>query len=187
MKADADMARIDSTAATRLIAHGKKRVLYLGKVKEALEAGYVIVPNMPGDTIAIRVKRENPRQSHQLDKPYRPSVHRENPDLLPSGQGDYVKPLPTGEIHTNVLPDGKKTFDLLIGDFDDEIGLPVQFMKPTLVKRLGEALDLKIFDEIEVVNGHVDPLIVGHVIERTSDTRKRTSFLIAWFVNTADI
>jgi len=54
-------ANINSGPIKRILAKAEHRLMFLGKARQALEAGYVIVPNFPGDTIAIRVKRMGPR------------------------------------------------------------------------------------------------------------------------------
>lgn len=50
-------AGINVGPAKKILAKCVARAMFLGKVHDALEAGYVIVPNFPGETIAIRVKR----------------------------------------------------------------------------------------------------------------------------------
>lgn len=206
--AAAKMAAIDDTAAKRLLKREQHRLMYLEKVKAALEAGYILMPNIPGDVMAIRVQRKSPEQGPQYAVPANQLVRpvSEVPDALPAGEGRYVKPVPDAEVRQNwqSKPD-RPLSDLTIRGFDEDIALPVEFLKPTVVKRTGEALELKVFDEIVLVhNGQTgdsrgairtrkgDPLVIGRIFDvgagrKVWQRRRVLSFLIAWFVDTKAI
>lgn len=202
MISDARMAKIDDGAAVRLRRKIQGELDYFGKIRDALVAGYVIVPNFPGDCVAIRVQRAFLKQRDRNERTtYSPSVKREPSDFLPTGEGKYVDPVPAHQHWTHTEGD-KKTHSLSFNGFiDGPIPFPAQFMRPTLVKKLGEAIKLKLFDELVLVNGENentsafrghgvgDPLIVGRVRMRRGGYQqpKTVSFLIAWFVNTGDL
>src|ERR1051326_948244 len=67
----------------------KKRVLYYEKIKAAVEAGYLIVPNFPIDVFAVRVARAKQRQATS-DYAYRRDYKTAKAELLPAGEGRYV-------------------------------------------------------------------------------------------------
>lgn len=189
----ANVAAIDDTAAKKLVKKEEHRLLYLRKVRDALAAGYVMLPNFQGDTIAIRVKRDRPEQKGQYQVGYTPSATMEAPDAIPGGEGKYVGPFPETSHYTRES-DGKRTHSMTIEGFDDQLALPVEFMKPLVVQRTGAAMKLKIFDEIVIVKGSKrgDPLVIGRIINAYGGRKWHTrtaelSFLIAWFVDTATI
>ena len=68
-----------------------------------------------------------------------------------------------------------------------DVVFPVRFARPELLEVTSEAMALKVFDEIGVLprrRGR-DPVIVGRIIE--PKTKSRVSFLIGWYVNTAEL
>ena len=192
IKAACDMAKIDNSAAAKLITKSNNRILYLEKVKTALESGFVLVPNFPGDTIAIRVRRQMPEQSSKYGKDYPASVENELAQTLPAGEGRYVDPKPK-HSYTMQTVGGKQTHDLSIWGFDDDIALPAEFLRPNVIKRTGAALKMKVFDELVVAVGVKggDPMVIGRIYDyargRKWYQRKAISFLVAWFVNTSAI
>ena len=52
---------------SRCAAHAReglseRRITYYQKMQDAVDAGYLLVPNMPDNILALRAKRETPRQ-----------------------------------------------------------------------------------------------------------------------------
>lgn len=200
-------AKVNQTAAKRLLKHAEHRVLYLEKVHAALAAGYVMVPDLPRQVLAIRIQRGHPEQGDRISTYSQPRVLGEVPDALPAGQGEYVHPVPDATEIVNRHPDGKiASMELSVGEFQDEFSLPISFLKPTIIARTGEAVELKVFDEIVAVYDGAkeyqsrntkkiskgDPMVIGRIFDvgngRQKSQRRRTiSFLIAWFVDTATI
>lgn len=206
--AAAKMAAIDDTAAKRLVKKEEQHLLYLEKVHAALSAGYVMMPNIPGSIIGIRVQRQRPhRKSECVEYEYETRVKSEIPDALEVGEGRYVKPVPSTTLSVNRDDKGKFVdADLRVHGFDEQMALPMDFMKPTVIARTGEAFKMKIFDEILIVHDGVigddagrqirvqkgDPLVIGRIVlpgpgRERSQRRKVISFLIAWFVDTSAI
>lgn len=183
----------------RLLVRAKSRALYLSKVREALEAGYAIVPSFLGTTIAVRVKNKKPNsRSHTTGHSnWLPTVPNVPAEVLPSGEGRYVNPQPLvdGDVFPEKDANGKviryESFAYARA-FNEEIGLPVEFLKPTIIEMTNKGMARKIFDEVAIIDGNIpdgrggrgkpDPLVVGTIIDRAN--RKRMSFLIAWFVDT---
>ncbi len=185
-------AGINGNSAKRLLARAKSRKLFLEKTISALEAGYVIMPNMPSRTIAVRVKREKPSDK-VVDSTYRaPDVPDVQAEILPVGDGRYVSPQPFIERnHDRDTVEGKTVtihWAWATG-FDEELGLPIEFMKPTVIQMAGKTFTRKIFDEVAIVenqmNTDVDPMVIGRIIDRKNN--KRITFLVAWFLDTKDI
>lgn len=188
-------SNINSGHANRLRLRAESRLLYLGKVRSALEAGYAIVPNLTGNTIAIRVKRDKPAPNAQVSTGYKRDQPAALPQILPEGEGRYVDPNVLQEVH--LLDDSaekhKREWMTVATEFDDDIGLPVEFLKPTIVQKTGKCMMRKLFDEIAVVQNQWnpasgtkgDPMVVGRIIDRRN--RKAMSFLVAWFIDTKDI
>jgi hypothetical protein len=85
-----------------------KRVLYYEKIKAAVEAGYLIVPNFPIDVFAVRVKRAKQREATATYE-YRADYKTAKAELLPAGEGRYVDDTiyTVNESYDKKLPDGK--------------------------------------------------------------------------------
>jgi hypothetical protein len=193
---------LSTTAAERIMRSAESRVVFLEKAKQALEAGYVIVPEMPCDVVAIRVKRDNPKKQHEIGGNYTPSISLEKAPGLPAGEGQYVDPLPDSEIKKfrELKPQSQgggeivKTHRVTTG-WDTDIELPVEFLKPAVVARTGKVMMRKLFDEVAVVGASsrytsgrarkIDPMVVGSVIDGVN--KRKLWFLVAWFVDTSEI
>ena len=186
-------AKLNAQYAKRLKTRAEGRKRYLLKVRAALESGYVIMPNFPGNTIAVRVKREKPFDKVASSTYGHPSVPDVLPEQLPAGEGRYVDPRPLidslREEHTGGK--GEKIVERSawpIG-YDEEIALPVDFLKPSIIQMTGAAMNKKIFDELAVTQEASmpkgDPMVIGRIVDRRNN--RRISFLVAWFVDTKDI
>lgn len=189
--AKCEAAGIGANAAKRLRHRAVSRELYLTKMCEALKAGFVMVPNFPGQTVAIRVKRENPKREVVERKRWEPSLHLQPHEVLPAGEGRYVDPRPIeGSFHYNTTePNGEKVtvYSKWASAFSEEIGFPVDFLKPVVVELTGKAMARKIFDEVVLCGNEQrgDPMVLGRIYDRA--TKRSTSFLIAWFIDTKEI
>jgi len=200
-------AGLDQRAAERMINRAKSRVEYLVKVHEALSAGYVMVPDMPAETIAIRVKRKPRFQQESGKWQYGLKVGDEVSQSLPSGVGVYASPQPHQTfLQEESVENGKKEITHFVettGEWDTDLRLPALFLKAQVVERTGKCLTRKLFDEIAInpgegrawtnamaslapapaSKGH--PMVIGRIVDRA--TKKRLCFLIAWFIDTSGI
>jgi len=189
----------------RLAAIAERRVVYLQKVREALAAGFVMVPTLPGHVIAVRTARARPAGRQYIwdvNRSADPSPVLPDP-ALPPGEGRYVAPMPEHEHQPRA---GSDRQDIVVSGFDEQIALPVEFLKPSVVQRTARAIDLKIFDQIVLIRDGAaqdtfagasqpprgDPMVVGRVMLRRPGAHrwerpKVLSFLIAWFFDTKDI
>lgn len=165
-----------------------KRITYYQKMKAALEAGFLLVPNMPVDVLAIRVKREKPIGKTAR---WQSQAERVPVESLPPGQGRYVDEAAfTRTVEVYQERDGKQVAvnHAQACDFD-EVDFPVAFTKPVVLQRVGRAMALKVFDTIGLVqNGRRrgDPIYVGQIIDPRGNGRLATFFL-AWWVDTSTL
>lgn len=190
--AQAKKSKFSPKAANTLIGQCERRVLYLQKIREALEEGFVIVPNFPAKTIAIRVDRRKPAKKLTSAKRYVPSLPPQEAQILPVGDGRYVDPVPLKEslsVYEEVNGKSETRFKAYPSAFDENLELPVEFMKPVVIERTTAAMTRKIFDEIAITNDwdwprRNDPMVIGRI---KGANKKFTSFLIAWFIDTKEI
>jgi hypothetical protein len=178
-----------AVSALRSAVNRLERLLtYYDKLKAATEAGYVIMPSLPMNVIAIRTKAKSPKGG---TKEY--SSRFEQPaQALPQGAGENKSPIPfTDWLTTKETRNGKEQSVTRYWptDFDDELTMPAELCKPVVLERTQEALALKLFDEIGVVRDvryGGDPIVVGTIINPTA-SRRRISFFIAWVLPLADL
>lgn len=168
------------TPFTRLANKLRRRVEYYQKLRQALVAGYVMVPNMPMDLLAVRVDRESPRR-----KTYKGSIWN-TPDVsarsLPAGSGHYVSPQQRCAKQTN--DEGKHLGWMPVEYQEPE--LPVALVKPIVTEAAGKALDVLLFDEIGIVSEGPrsgDPIILGRIKDPTRTYHAGVSFLVAWWID----
>lgn len=176
----------------------EKRIPYYEKIKLAVAAGYLIVPNFPVNIFAARVKRAAPKdESREPGSWGTPSISVD-PELLPVGEGRYVGPeTALKETSYKKLENGKPEVvrRFTTDGFIEEIGFPVQAVKPIVLDATQRALAMKIFDSIGVVqNGGAggfvqrrgDPIVVGRLVDPRGNG-KMVTFFVAWWLNTRDL
>lgn len=170
---------------TAAVNRTKKRIVYYEKIKAAVEAGYLIVPNMPTRTFAVRVKREKPSRK---EGSYRGNVSTAQPEVLPAGEGRYVDDaLYTSSRNYTEQRDGKavERVRYFATSFDDDVDFPLQGVMPEVLAATSRAMALKLFDQLGVVlnNGGRDPIVVGQLLDPKGNSRLVT-FFVAWWLNT---
>lgn len=174
-----------TSVVTASLNRTARRITYYGKIKAALQAGYLLVPNMPVDVMAIRVKRGTPITKTSTSE-WRAGVV--GVESLPPGEGRYVDQ----EAYTRSfeVPDknykGEPTTVTHYQTTEfDEVDFPVALTKPVVLERVAQAMALKVFDSIGRVqnSGGRDPIYVGQLIDPRGRGRVATFFL-AWWVDT---
>ena len=172
----------------------RRRITYYEKMRAALQAGYLLVPNMPIDVLAVRVDRaKQPEQ--QRDTPWG-RFAAEPQASLPAGVGRYVDETVVQEVvhYQEHDKDGKLVSKKLYrsGDYD-EVDFPAALMKPVILEAAAKAMALKIFDEIGRVRNDgasfrskADPILVGRLRDPRQN-RTGTTFFLAWWVDTATL
>lgn len=171
-----------------------RRITYYEKMRAALAAGYLLVPNMPIDVLAVRVDRakqpEETRSSPWGRFAAQPQAS------LPAGVGRYVDETIEQRVRSNhsVNDKGERVIEkqYYSGDYD-EVDFPIAVTKPVILQATARAMALKIFDEIGRVRNDgqsfrskADPIMVG----RLRDPRKGhtgATFFIAWWVDTSSL
>jgi hypothetical protein len=166
-----------------------KRIDYYKKIKAAVDAGYLIVPNMPTVTFAVRVKRAKPAQRES-------SSHwqagQATPELLPAGEGRYVDEV--NHVSSRKYPDenykGEPTTKTMYfsTDYDEEVDFPLKGVMPEVLRATSQAMALRLFDQLGVVqnSGGRDPIVVGQVLDPRGNQRL-TTFFVAWWLNTGSL
>jgi hypothetical protein len=182
----------ESVAAA--LSRCEKRVRYYEKLKAAVDAGYLIVPNFPIDVFAVRVRRAKP--TAKVHDSAWSSNFRATPELLPVGEGRYVDDQVSyrDESYSENLPDGRggtKTTEVrrYIVDEFKEVGFPVVAVKPAILSAATRAMALRIFDEVGTVRNEAgrDPIVVGRILDGTRHNRRAVTFFIAWWLETASL
>lgn len=168
----------------------KGLLTYYRKIQAAVEAGYLIVPNLDVTVMALRVSEDQcPRQDTDVSKQRLLPTTASDLPLLPAGQGEYVGPkakakrtslpaaTPTEPYKTK--PGWKNTYDF------QPVAFPIRAVKPQILDATGLAMTHKIFDRIGVVgNKRQDPLVVGEIFHPDDRWRqRRVTFMLAWWLD----
>lgn len=172
----------------------KKRMIFYGKIANAVKAGYIIVPDFPVDVFAVRTDRESPKYAAA----YSPdsSQFTQKALAIPEGEGRYVSPEPfrrnIGETYTDPKTGEKKNRDhWVVSDFDEVLDFPIKAVKPEVLQATAEAMARKLFDEIGVIEHRPkqDPIVVGKILDprSTAYNRRYVTFFVAWWLNTEDL
>jgi hypothetical protein len=176
-------------AIQRLLRIARSRDVFYAKIAEALAAGYMVVPDMPMDVFAIRVKRLGPT-SGASSSPW--DRFLQQPDRLPPGEGRYVDPAPTTSADTYKDAEGRERKSWHPDEFQDQITFPKAVARPVVMSVAAEAMARKVFDEIGVVVDRSgtrgsgpkgDPILVGRLVNPRKD-RPSVCFFLGWALQT---
>jgi hypothetical protein len=179
--------KYETVAAT--LARTERRITYYEKMQAAVHAGYLLIPNLTADVFAVRVKRaKQPEQVHDNEWP---SNFEAKAQVLPAGEGRYVDDvvLHRDESFTETV-DGKATrIRRYVSDDYDNVDFPVALVKPSVLEATTRAMALKVFDQLGVVRNDYpgkDPIVVGILLDPRGN-RRRTTFFVAWWLDTASL
>jgi hypothetical protein len=182
-----------------------KRMIYFGKMRQALKEGFFIVPNFPVNVFAIRTERGYPLQMWSIDEnySYKPFRHKQQPSsMLPEGEGEYKNPFPLVRHRRELAkkPDGSPQINWVqwADEFKD-IEFPLCMAKPQIMEATSRAMAMKLFDDFGLFEGHTtmrvhverrvtrDPIIVARLKDPRSTTYewRGISFIVAWHLDTA--
>lgn len=190
-----------ASAWQRAITKTKARIIYYTKIRKAVEAGFLIIPNFPIEVVAVRVASD--AEPKQLVARYDSEVNNAQAQVLPPGEGKYVnettitKPEQEWDQRQN---EGKGAWVTRrrTGSFDDDVDFPVVAVKPLILEATSRAMALNLFDRIGIANHgggtvsraqrRADPIVVGQIIDPTKGRQKwrehSVTFFIAWWLNT---
>lgn len=162
-----------------------KRVEYYEKIKQALQAGFYIVPNFPIEMFAIR-KQHNRKPRGWSSSKW--ADHQQKAAELPAGEGEYKNPFPFVMRETRKLENGTYESESYPTEWDD-FEFPINMAKPQIMSVTQTALAMKIFDRVGVMPSvrkkKEDPVIIGQIVHKQSGvSEKVVSFMIAWHLNT---
>ena len=179
------------------VRNTKNRIQYYRKIRTAVQAGYLIVPNFPIEVMAVRVNREaKPQRIGRFDS----DVNTAEPEVLPVGVGRYVNEITF--THSTKVREQQNGKDVVVdrresGDYNDEVDFPVIGVKPIIMEATERAMSLKLFDRIGIANHsgstssyaqrRADPIVIGQIVEpkyKGKWNEKVVSFFVAWWLNT---
>jgi hypothetical protein len=180
----------------------EREMEYVVKMREALVAGYCIVPNFPVDIIAIRINKGVAPAGETSTSSYKSgtSNFEQTTDALPASMGKWVDPMPKRHTWEDTKQEGGKSVIVHkatpTGWQDPRF--PIHLAKPRVLDATQRAMALKCFDRIGALPGSrkkVDPIVVGQIMRPRSGKyelsnrwhHQVTTFLIAWFIDTRDL
>lgn len=167
----------------------KRRIQYYQKMRSAVRAGYLIIPNLPAEIMAVRVNKYGPGYSTAT---YPSHINEAKAERLPVGVGRYVDETnPHNDISYHDEK-GNIVRRVSVNSYDDEVDFPVLAVKPIVLEATARAMALKIFDRIGVARGstvsarsrRADPLVVGQLLDPRGGGRMVT-FFVAWWLDTS--
>lgn len=180
-------------ALDRQVRLYERRIVFYGKMKRALEAGYYIVPNFPVTMFAVRTEQNKPGSGFVTDQWHPGDAHFEqHAQQLEEGEGEYRNPFPLVRSYAHKDDKGKDVHDYWADAWRD-LEFPVTMMKAKCIEATNKAMGLMVFDEFGICPPRQlrrgDPIIVGRLIDprSTKYDRKTVSFLIAWHLDTATL
>jgi len=165
----------------RIVQRANRRIGFYRKVKAAIEAGYLIVPNFPIEIFAIRT---NAVEARSDESTARWAQFRQNPRALAQGEGRYVNPIPVKYTDERDTKDGKTETVYYPAELDTELEIPLHLVKPEIMRAVDKARALKLFDQIGIVTDRqADPIVCGQIVEGAGMSAKRVTFFVAWYVD----
>lgn len=183
----AKAAKWKSSGWQAQINRTKRRMIYYAKIKAAVDAGYLVVPNFDIDVFAVRTTRAMP--------PYVNDQTTAQPDLAAHGRGRYVDDVVFSyEAKESKTGSDGKPFTVkhdIPNGYDYEPDIPLRGVKPIILDATQRAMALRIFDQVGVVKARrQDPIIIGQIIDPDHNGRywkKAISFFVAWWLDPATL
>lgn len=180
----------------RVVKRYEEKITYYEKIKAALNAGYVIIPNLEMDVFAIRTTKTKPKRYLAKSK-YRYANHGasqfdQESDRPAIGDGEYRSPAPSLK-HSEETKEDKEgnEIEVYVSEADEflPVDFPVKLVKPQILSDTSAAMNLGIFDQLGIVRPtrSRDPIIVGQVLYGTGFSQRRVSFLITWWMTESDL
>lgn len=178
--------------ATSMLNLCKRRLTFYEKIKRALELGYIVVPNMPVQLLAVRTRLKTP--AGRATRGW--ADFEQAGQALPEGQGEFRNPEPVVERERleETRKDGtKQSYTLSYPTDWNELEFPVALANPEIMDVANRALKEKLFDELGFVRDENrprarkgDPILVGRLRNPVA-ARLDVTFFLGWRLNTARI
>jgi len=155
-------------------------LVFYEKVAEAVRKGYLVIPNLPITTFAVRTTQQY--GDNRLMYPRWDQVPQVQAEQLKAGAGKYVNP------EVDRIPKQKDDKSYWVADKVLNPIFPVQLAEPFVIEETKKALALKIFDEVGTVEPPpqprtvpADPIVAGRILNRRN--KRHLTFFIAWWFN----
>lgn len=181
----------------RHVGFAQDRIDFFEKIRDAVKAGYCIVPDMDIDVFAIRTTakvREN-RVTSELRWGSGSFPKEQRTNSPPAGEGEYVSPAADStELQGEKPPqkEGEKPTPIVTrwATEHGKIEFPFQLARAEVLEVTAHALSQKLFDEVGILPRRrgADPMVVGRISlkGRKDWNRKSVNFVIAWFLDLSD-
>lgn len=188
LTASYEVAKKNKWKSTTLKKHADlagKRMVFYAKMKQALEEGFMIVPNFPVEVFAIRSTKEKPLKllsTNHWDR------HQQNAATLNPGEGEYRNPFPA-VMQRSFPPDDKGNVSKEFwAEQWKEMEFPLTMCKPHIMEATNRAMALRLFDDFGILPStkRTDPLIVARLKDprSTQFSQKFITFIVAWYLDT---
>lgn len=158
----------------------KQKVTFYSKIKDALAAGYLLIPNFPIDVFAIRRSGTFPTRVESSQKW---GSWSQNSEILPTGKGHYVSDETTVGSGQR-LNDKREVQKYYYAKEFKDVNFPFKLAHPSILKKTQQAMMLKVFDEVGAVGERrqKDPMLIGRIFDPTHAYQNRfVTFFIAWW------
>lgn len=170
----------------------KRRARFYRKIRSAIDAGYLIVPNFDMNVFAVRTDESAYQWDRQAEKWHLAQMETPHQDLEP-GEGSMVgaRPLTVTRKGSWDKADGSKEVYWTREAYrHTEVDFPIKLVHPAVLSATGDAAEKKIFDEIGVASGgpqygqkrKKDPIVCGRIIDRTRSGHAVT-FFVGWWLD----
>lgn len=171
----------------RQLDKARKRIVYYGKIFQALKAGYCIIPNFPIEGFLIRTNRTHVKQKETSHWNWTMFL-QQDAMALTKGEGTYKNPFPVARQREEKEADGRIKKIVWADDWKD-VEFPIAMAKPNIMLATEAAVKLNLFDVFGICppRRRADPMIIAQIIDPTSTkwNRQVVSFLIAWHLDTS--
>jgi len=166
----------------------KRRHDFYIKIVQALDAGYLMVPNFEMTAWVVRTDRKKPKGNTRTERWGYSRWFPQEARQLPAGEGRYVARDAKSDVATVKRNDDKgNVYDVYQAwptEFDDAPPFPFVFATPCVMERTSQALEERVFDEIGVSDDggggrRGDPMLLGRVLNPRPNHPDMTFFL-AW-------
>ena len=181
-----------SDVLKRHAAKALKKVKFYEKLRDAIAAGYCIVPAMDIEVFAIRTTRKRPKQNWRISEYSVPIVPVQESNVSASGEGEFVSSEVAVKVRISQSENAKGqpvTVRTSWADAFLEVDFPFVLAKPQVLEATAQAIQEKIFDAIGILpnRGRGDPMVIGRIEYKHGYQSKRVDFVIAWFIDTREL
>lgn len=183
-----------TSTLTKQLKYSLDRKEFLVKCRKAIEAGYAIVPDMPCEVFAIRVRKEDGVAYSYAESSYAPVLEDQPHDQLPAGEGEYVSNRAEASYPQTVKrgENGERTLKRIEAIAFKPVQFPVIAARTRIMEASEHALSLKVFDELAVAPPRKkrDPMILGRIHgprKHKFDNNNVLTFIVCWFLNLEDL